>query len=338
MAIANALKGLGLTEVDAVLFAERRTQSEARLDELARRLRKSPPLKAYPGLTIYAAGSYARGEASIHSDVDLFFIHNDIRVAVEEPRLRGIRVLSAVIREMEEGMEFPPPSNDGQFLNIIPLKSVLEHLGGAEDDYRNHFTARMLLILESQPVYGIPDYTASIEALIDSYFRDYEDHAENFRTTFLVNDIIRFWKTLCLNYEHRRNQKEETRKIKQKIKNFKLKFSRLMTCFATVALLSSYNTIQRDELIRISRLRPLDRVLLLYKRVPGVKEPLQKALSLYIWFLRTTASSTEQLEKYFSKKENRAEAFRHADDFGALVFDVARVSADSTGTLRYLVI
>jgi len=75
-------------------------------------------------------------------------------------------------------MDFPPPSNDGQFLNIIPLSSILEHLGGMEDDYRNHFTARMLLLLESSPIYDGESYNDAIDAIIDSYFRDYEDHSE----------------------------------------------------------------------------------------------------------------------------------------------------------------
>ena len=51
-----------------------------------------------------------------------------------------------------------------------------------------------------------------------------------------MNDTVRFWKTLCLNYEHKRNQplEDEEKRVSQKIKNFKLKYSRSMTCFATV--------------------------------------------------------------------------------------------------------
>ena len=191
------------------LFAARRIYSDKRLNELAARLASQPALNNYPGLAIYAAGSYARGEASEYSDVDLFFIHNDSAGEIEDPRLKGIRVLSAVIREIEDGMEFPAPSNDGQFFNILTLSEVRRHLGGAEDDYKNHFTARMLLLLESSPVYGVADYNYAIESMIESYLRDYEDHAVDFRPTFLANDIIRFWKTLCLNYEHRRNQQDE---------------------------------------------------------------------------------------------------------------------------------
>jgi len=46
-----------------------------------------------------------------------------------------------------------PFSNDGEFLRILYLEDMLEQLGGREDDYLNYFTARMLLLLESKPLY-----------------------------------------------------------------------------------------------------------------------------------------------------------------------------------------
>jgi hypothetical protein len=173
------LDGIGLSNAMVRKFTARRDHSLARLDELERRLKSLAPLNAYANLTVYAAGSYARGEASTHSDIDLFFIHSDSNgPKIDDPRLKNICVMSAVIREMEEGMEFSPPSNDGQFLNIIKLSQIQEHLGGMEDDYRNHFTARMLLLLESFPVYGKASYDQAISEIIDAYLRDYEDHAD----------------------------------------------------------------------------------------------------------------------------------------------------------------
>lgn len=337
--IGDKLKRIGISVDQVQIFEQRSQYSAIRLDELSRRLRVSAPIKAYPRLSIYAVGSYGRGEASKHSDIDLFFIHNDLQgVQVDDPRLSGIRVMSAVIREMEEGMEFPPPSNDGQFLNIISLKELLNHLGGPEDDYKNHFTARMLLLLESSPAFGRETYNAAIDKIIESYLRDYEDHAENFRPTFLANDIIRFWKTLCLNYEHRRNQKDESKKIKQKIRNFKLGFSRLLTCFATVSLLSSYNSITKEELITVCQLSPVDRLFELAQRRPEISDVLKQALSLYHWFLQKTELSTEELEAYFGCRANRVKAFQQAKTFGDQFYDILRITSAETGTIRYLVV
>lgn len=340
-ALKEQLLRLGLQPADAEIFETRRNFSETGLIDLQGRLSKAAALNEYPRLTVYVAGSYARGEASRHSDLDLFFIHDDSDAGapkVEDPHLKSIRVMASIMRQVEDELKLPPPSNDGQFLNIIRLSEMLKHLGGPEDDHRNHFTARMLLMLESAPVFGESTYDAAIEKVVDSYLRDYEDHAENFRPIFLVNDVLRFWKTLCLNYEHRRNQSDNSKKIKQKIRNFKLSFSRLLTCFATVALLASYNTTSKEELVPLCKLSPVQKLLALFARTPEVGPSLLTALIEYRWFLERTNLSASELEAYFSNKENRTEAFKHSKRFGDAMYSVVATAATKTGTLRYLVI
>ena len=320
-------------------FDRRRSYSEGRLVDLRHDLRHIEAVKSYPNLAIYAAGSYARGEASEYSDIDLFFIHDDREAAstVDDPRMRTMTMMSGVIDQMEK-MALPPPSNDGEYLKILSLSKILEHLGGVEDDHQNFFTARMLLILESSPLYGAATYDKALDAVIDAYFRDYEDHAANFRPTFLVNDVLRFWKTLCLNYENRRNQADEANKIKQKIRNFKLGYSRLLTCFATVALLSSYNNIGKEEVVLISKMPPVDRLRRLFERNPSTRISIGAALRLYHKFLDRTALPKADLEEYFKSKENRTSAFDDAKRFGDEIYRTLKITSDATGTLRYLVV
>ena len=153
-----------------------------------------------------------------------------------------------------------------------------------------------------------------------------------------MNDILRFWKTLCLNYEHRRNQSVEAKKIKQKIRNFKLGHSRLLTCFATVALLSSYNKIDRNELIRICRVSPVEKFLDLVDRRPEIKELLVSALALYHWFLEKTELPLDKLEGYFASRDNRVVAFRNARNFGDQIYEIVHTTAEKTGTFRHLVV
>jgi hypothetical protein len=77
-------------------------------------------------------------------------------------------------------------------------------LGCASDNSLNAFTARMLLLLESQPVSDETVYTRLRQRIVGFYYRDFDDHNETFLPTFLLNDILRFWRTLTLNYEHHR--------------------------------------------------------------------------------------------------------------------------------------
>jgi hypothetical protein len=190
------------------LLKERRRFSEERLSSFRTHVATIPELSAQPELSIYVTGSYGRLEAHSGSDLDLFFVSSG-----DHPIERTTKILidAALIRVAEE-LGFPPFSNDAQYLEIHALKDMLEKLGCAEDDFRNFFTARMLLLLESRPVFGDAAYRAIMQEIIGAYFRDFHDHTGDFRPLFLVNDVLRFWKTLCLNYESRRNLPQDRAK------------------------------------------------------------------------------------------------------------------------------
>lgn len=338
-AFQNRLGLIGLAPNMCQDFARRRAQSSERLVDLEQRLAAIPGIDSYDGLCVYVAGSHARGDASTYSDIDLWFLRDDIRSvrSSEGLNVKTINLMSSVVKELA-AMDAPDPSKDGEYLKVLSLREMLDHLGGPQDDYKNHFTARMLLMLESYPVYGEKVYESALADIIDSYMRDYEDHAEDFRPTFLVNDIIRYWKTLCLNYEHRRNKPEDAGKIKQKIKNFKLGYSRLLTCFAAIVVLSELNHVTRDELISVCRKSPVERLLMLAERRPSTKDKVALALTSYHWFLKKTEMSTESLDAYFSDRENRVIAFQRAKSFGDQIFDLVKMVAEEAGTLRYLVV
>jgi len=54
--------------------------------------------------------------------------------------------------------------------------------------------------------------------------------------------------------------------------------------------------------------------------------------------LQKTALSTRQLEKYFSLKENRAEAFANARKFGDSIYSILEALDDENKYMRYLVV
>ncbi|WP_211252842.1 hypothetical protein, partial [Acidiphilium angustum] len=157
--LTKRLKNVGLENNKILAVESRDERSRDCLSSLRTRIENDPDVNSYPNLTIYAVGSYARHEASAFSDMDVFFIHNDCKpnCTPTDPHIREMLLMTAVVKEMDK-MRLPPPSNDGEFLKVISLSNILTHMGGANDDHLNYFTARMLLLLESIPLSGESTY------------------------------------------------------------------------------------------------------------------------------------------------------------------------------------
>ncbi|MEM7472686.1 MAG: nucleotidyltransferase domain-containing protein [Pseudomonadota bacterium] len=319
---------------------EKRLNSQTKLNQLKSQLAKENEVTSFPDLAIFVAGSYARSEASIHSDIDLFFVLNGELKNVDEPNIRSLRMFSSVVK-VADNMGFPKFSNDGQYLKVLEKPRILSELGGPNDDHLNFFTARMLMILESHCVHGDDNFESVLQDILGAYFRDYPDHPKEFIPTFLVNDIIRFWKTLCLNYEHKRNQPEDERArvIKQKIKNLKLKFSRMLTCYASICyIVSLENPIGTTDLLEMSKIPPMERLKKVVDDHPEVIKNFKEIEQEYSWFLSLTNVSEEQLQIDFSSRELRESAFMRASSFGENLYEVTKEVAEKHNYLRFLLI
>ncbi len=328
------------THPNDTILESRRQYSDARLVELRSKINNISDLHRFPKLTIYCAGSYARLEASQYSDIDLFFLYSAPRDEMEEPRTSQIRLFSKIIGVVEE-MGFPKLSNDGEYLEILHTHHLIENLGSRDDDYRNLFTARMLLLLESQCLYNEPIYDDAIKRIVEAYFRDYPDHKDSFRPIFLANDIIRYWKTLCLNYENKRNMptSDETKRLTQKVRNFKLKFSRMSTCFGTIAALTAMDKpLSQEEILAIMKLTPRERLNNIAQAIPESKAIIDAMQQQYAWFLQLTGLPTLELHSQLSNHEFRHFAFDRATEFGDKMFELLRLTDRRGNYLRYLVI
>jgi hypothetical protein len=296
-------------------------------------------LSAYPDITVFAAGSFARLEASKHSDIDLFFFRGNGAVQVSHPRTKEITIFGKIVTEFKE-MGFADFSNDAEYLVILNTKEMLACLGSPKDDHHNYFTARMLMLLESHCLYGQETYDAVILQVLESYFRDYHVHNQSFTATFLMNDICRFWKTLLLNYENKRNETAiEGGRVKQKVRNFKLKYSRLTTCHATTAALMSHRTpVKIENLQAMIALTPHERLLDIVKRVPEAQGIVQKIIEEYAWFLEMTEKTKEDLESVFTDKTRTTEIFQRADKYHDMMYELLQCVDNTSNLLRLMVI
>jgi hypothetical protein len=241
---------------------EGRRFSEERIARIKEEIEKIGELKDKAEIVIYATGSYGRLEATRRSDLDLFIIHRDTDQSSVPLPQSAQAIIRAEIVQIGRRVRLPDFSGDGEYLAVHSLKAILTQLGGRHDDSLNHFTARLLLLLESRPLFNEAAYETVLSEIIEAYFRDFHDHEEDFKPIFLVNDILRFWKTLCLNYENRRNipTGDPAKKSKVYLKNLKLKFSLLLTCFSTVIPLSAAPNTTPEEIKALVSLPPLKRL------------------------------------------------------------------------------
>ena len=251
----------------ASILADRRSRSAKRVKEFQAELTKAGKI-CEGKACVYVTGSFGRGDAGDHSDLDVFIAgrsHTD--ESGKEVRdllnLEEIR-LKAELIDATRKLNFPEFSGDGEYLVHHTIDHLVKTTGKPEDDANNTFTARLLLLLESRPLVGDDVYHEAIDSAISQYWRDYEGHESKFVPAFLANDILRLWRTFCVNYEARTSDVPEAKKNKRRLKNYKLKYSRMLTCYSALvyllALHNSAGTVTPDDVRGMVAKSPTERL------------------------------------------------------------------------------
>lgn len=315
----------------------RQAFAERGLVDLRARLANDAFLRRFRNICVYATGSYGRLEAGAHSDLDAFIIQ--VR---EGRRLLSAAHRRAIARRVKKILAASNLQYTDRFLKVQSETGMLLELGGQKDDIENHFTARMLLLLESRWLFSDENHTRLVRSVVNAYFRDYHDHTQDFTPVFLVNDIVRYWKTLCLNYEHKRNRPDSNprRKSEQHVKNLKLKFSRLLTCYSMIVAVSAIarqRTVNPDAVLELVELTPLQR-LSLAGRFSRRASRLNSALRAdYDWFLRAAGRSEDEMVAWIDSRRVRNNAFAIARRFGDNLLKLFLEVADGR-ILRYTLV
>lgn len=314
------------------------TYSRIRLEEISKRVKDIPQLKDN-SLCIYTTGSYGRLEASENSDLDLFFLDSNSQKITSNI---DKTLINAEVIKICRSMKLPEFSKDGGYLTIHKIDDIKNELGSPSDDYYNYFTARMLLLLESKPIYNEELHVSCLNQIINPYYVDFHDHSKSFKPIFLTNDIIRFWKTLCLNYEHRRKLKageeENGSKNVTHSKNLKLQFSRKLTCFSFILQLANFKgTIVEKDILDIALLTPLERIQRLKAENSTIEPLVQKIIDSYNWFLDRTQIPSKEMLEWISDKNLRNEAFNRSSEFGDNLLELLK-AVDNQNILKKLLI
>ncbi len=268
---------------------QRAANAELKLNSVrqavAKHLAKKP--MHYSG---FCCGSLGRGDFGKTSDLDIFVFSK--KDEDERTRLSDRELLSELISVNKE-LSFPEFSNDGMFLKILSFPEMKKSIGYPKDDEKNLFTSRMLMLLESKPLFNENLYNSQMNEIVNLYFRDDVDR-HSFKPLFLLNDILRFWRTLCLNYEIVRN--DTTKPFRKK--NINLKFSRMLTVFATILPIISKHQCSKEDVLSLCKQPPLNQLAIGLDNLSDDKllDDFGEFLDRYEFFLSQKENMSDEMD------------------------------------------
>jgi len=149
---------------------------------------------------------------------------------------------------------------------------------------------------------------------------------QDYRPLFLLNDILRYWRTICLNYERTRH---DSSKPWWK-KNLNLKFSRKLTVFSTVLAILIEHVDTFDKFAPFTEMTPMERLAHSLDTLADSSflQQFELFLDNYEEFLAAKSHSELEQIRPHAAQHFRATA-QHFDDFLHLVFASPKLNPDS---------
>ncbi|MEN0024002.1 MAG: nucleotidyltransferase domain-containing protein [Microbacterium sp.] len=150
------------------------------------------------GHDIVAFGSLARFELTPQSDLDWL-------VVTSEPSSLDVTPLIESLRsKLVDGVTLSEPGDSRLFGETIAVADLVTNIGLQEDT--NHTTTRRILFLEESVSLARPEiHMNALRSVLDAYVKAKDGSDQIPR--YLLNDIIRYWRTIAVDYQAKATQK-----------------------------------------------------------------------------------------------------------------------------------
>lgn len=206
-------------------LAAARALTAERLTTLRSRLAEGPPASLLGEEeavrhAVVLFGSWGRSEPTRESDDDWALVVPGAAPPESESRQLLGWVGDAI------GAGIAAPGEQGTFGEVVSATSLSRHIG-LEDDTNKNLTRRMLLLLESLAATGEEVWATAVRAVLDAYLDPAADQGDYAPPRFLLNDLVRYWRTICVDFEgkHRAAGASDDKWV---LRNAKLRLSRKM--------------------------------------------------------------------------------------------------------------
>lgn len=223
-------------DADIAQLIDAEVRSNENIDMVRQLMRRR--LRGVRGLDVVAFGSLARREWTSQSDFDFLILVHDLSC--------GVNTLRAALEHADEArrkLAAPPPGTTGTFGVVVSATELVARIG-LETDTNQTLTRRQLMLQESVSLFDETGHSAFLSPMLDRYFVEYDGRGKTGVPRFLLNDVVRHWRTVAVDY-----QAKNWQRISQEgwgLRYLKLKISRKLAFAGAVAPLLKLHVTGED--------------------------------------------------------------------------------------------